>query len=135
MLKYYSASEDDRGFLLELKSSYDTIKAKSLLITQLDEVCLDIFSIPFDEDYRIIAIPNWNISFLYDNLNDSADYSFLKSKCSTLCFADIFMITIDIIHRLVEPLPNNISSENLAGDTNISMVDELLSFPHSSILN
>lgn len=135
MFKYYSASEYDRGFLLELSISSDIIKAKSLLVTPDEEVCLDIFSIPFDEDYHIIAIPDWNLSFFYDASNDSTDYSFLKGNCITSCFTDIFTITIDIIHSLIDSLPSNLSTANYAEGNSISVIDNLLSYPSCYSLN
>jgi len=131
MFKYYSASEYDRGFLLELSISGDIIKAKALLVTPDEDVCLDIFSIPFDEDYRIIAIPDWNLSFFYDSSNDSTDYSFLKGNC----FTDIFTITVDIIHSLTVSFPSAKSAVNYAEGNNISVIDNLLSYPLSNSLN
>lgn len=135
MIKYYSASEYDRGFLLELKSSGSIINAKALLVTPDNEVCIDIFSIPFNDEYRLIAVPDWNLSFIHDPSDTYDHHSFLHDRKHMLCFSNIFTVTISIIHCLIDSLPSNISDDNLAGENDILESDYLLDFPPVDLLN
>ena len=126
MIKYYSDSVYDRGFLLELNCSGDITKAKALLVTMNKEVCLDIFSIPFDVNCRVISIPEWNLSFFYDTYLYT-DFHLIINNHLTSDLSDIFKATIDIIHNLIDSLPVNISDKNLAEGNAISLTDDLLS--------
>jgi len=135
MINYHSNSIYDRGYLLELRISNGLFKAKALLVTLDEDACIDIISIPFDDEYRVIAIPDWNLSFFYNPDSPPADYHSIHDNLYITCFSDIFTITVDIIHSLIDSLPFNISDENLADGNNIYAYNDLISFPTKDYFN
>jgi len=128
MLKYSTESDYDKGFLLELSSSGDIISAKALLVNPTTQACIDIFSIPLDDNRRIIAVPDWNFSYIFEpSAPPSHFYTILYDDIISICLSEIFFITIDVMHSIIDS--SHLLNTDYANGNDISDVDPSLYNP------
>ena len=129
MIRYCTESIFEKGFLLELRVSGDIISAKALLVTQCEDICIDIFSFPLVNEQRVISVPQWNFSYIYYPPAEKETFmSSLNDNLNVLIFADIFILTVNVIHDLIDSSPHRLSNENYVEGNDISDADCIFSF-------